>query len=660
MKDGQMEKHAVITGSFAKEVDRFAINALGIPSLDLMERAALQLFCRAEELLQDKGQPVQIFCGTGNNGADGLLCGAMLLEQGHRAVTADCVGDPEKGSPEFSVQKDRFLSAGGVWRRFSGQEICDPQKTPEHSDEKNAGSQGQPVLEKGDQSQAGIVPSLVIDAVFGIGLKRKLEGDFLLAVRTMNAWHARGAYVLSVDIPSGIDADQGKNFCAPELPVLADETLTFGWAKAGHYLGYGYENCGTLKVCDIGYPEGILCRLLEAREVEQGGVSEQNSQKAEQKTAKKIGTAEGDCEGRRCLEAACEGELLYDTEAAFQAVRGAFQRRERRANKGTYGKLLILAGSPGMAGAAYLCGLSAYRCGAGMVKYIGTEKNRCILQTLLPEAMYEAYDPSGENSPEEIAGKVQAGTDWADLILIGPGLSQSQEARLLLEETLRICSAQEAQGAFAEKKTLIIDADALNLIAADPKLQKLVPKGAVLTPHVGELARLCGCSPKEAKEALSHKALQLAKRLQVTVAAKDCVTVVAEPGGRLWMNRTGSAALAKAGSGDVLAGFIAGAMSVLWADTALRRETEGDGTGTGSDGHAEGGRGVCMGSESHMGSDPEAALAVPAAVFLHGRSGALAAKRLGIHSTLARDIANGAGEAMNSQVEGKPERSSQL
>ena len=541
----------IITGSFAKQIDIYSIKTLGIPSLTLMERAAGAVFDRIRTVAEERGfsrsARILIICGTGNNGADGLCTGAMLLEDACREMAAVIVGDEKKGSEEFQYQKERFLRAGG--------QIITMEEAAETE------------------------PDMIVDALFGIGLKRMVTGEYAKAVEMMNLIRNRnGAYVISVDIPSGIDADHGWNMCAPLYPVHADETVTFGWAKTGHYLAYGYDHCGSLRVIDIGYPEDVIAKLSPGKEV------------------------------------------LTSTETVFDAYLEAFRERDRTANKGSYLKLLIAAGSEGMAGAAYLSGLSAYRLGIGMVKYLGPEANRTILQTLLPEAMYASLHPEHADSGEEIENAVREGLSWADIVILGPGLSQEQQAvqlvRELLSETAERNEALRKDAESLERPVYaIIDADAINIISQHRDLLSYLSEYTVLTPHVGELARLTGKAICEVKEDLIGTAAEFALRYHTNVIAKDCVSVAAvwdadqtEPA--LYLNLSGSAAMAKAGSGDALTGMVAGCTAI---------------TG-------------------------DFAAAIPAAVYLHGRAGEAAAEKYGVHGILARELAECAGEALRKET----------
>ncbi len=290
--------------------------------------------------------------------------------------------------------------------------------------------------------------------------------------------------------------------------------------------------------------------------------------------------------------------------------------RDKHANKGSYGKLLVIGGSRGMAGAAYLCSLAAFRTGIGMVKVLGPECNRVILQTALPEAMYQSTDlkPDEDMDGEAIAESI----DWADIIVIGPGLSKSTEAVGLM----RHIGSKTLGRALRAKALVVYDADALNIISGfihgDGELTDTAKRllgqcsNTVITPHIGEMARLTGRSIDYIKAHQSETAEDFSRSYGVTVVLKDAVTVVAAEhadtsGNRALAIDSGCGAMAKAGSGDVLCGFIAGITAVFKGDVAD---------------------------------------SVPAAVYLHGRAGCIAAKKTGCHSILAEDIANCAAEAM--------------
>ena len=304
---------------------------------------------------------------------------------------------------------------------------------------------------------------------------------------------------------------------------------------------------------------------------------------------------------------------MENIEQIIQRNRDLLLNRDPEANKGTYGKVLLIAGSRGMAGAACLASKAAFRTGIGMVKVFGPECNRAILQISLPEAMYAVSDLGEETVNEkELADSIH----WADYVIAGPGLSRSEEAKALIAELYSGTILPLLQ----EKKLLILDADALNLIADSGRDPGALCGNTVITPHVGEMSRLCGKGIREIKADPEAVAADYSRQYGVTVVLKDAATVVAQPTVSRQQNgvpetesagtmriQSGCGAMAKAGSGDVLCGFLAGTAAALKGNI---RD------------------------------------AVPVGVWLHGCAGCIAAEKKGCHSILAGDIADAAGEAI--------------
>lgn len=231
-------------------------------------------------------------------------------------------------------------------------------------------------------------------------------------------------------------------------------------------------------------------------------------------------------------------------------LRTALPPRRRRSHKGTYGCLSLVCGSYGMAGAALLSAGAALRGGAGLAQVITPEENRLILQTALPEAVLALYDASGA-SPSPIRP--------ADGYVMGCGLGTSPTSALVLDTCLRQALSDQ------DRPPLVLDADALTLLARHPHLMALLSDAAeeddrtcrtVLTPHPAEMARLCNRPIAEILADLPGTALDYAKAHRVVVVLKDAHTIIAEPSGRLWVCAAGNAGMAKGGSGDILAGLL--------------------------------------------------------------------------------------------------------
>ncbi len=300
------------------------------------------------------------------------------------------------------------------------------------------------------------------------------------------------------------------------------------------------------------------------------------------------------------------------TERYYRELR----HRLPEANKGTYGKVLIAAGSPGMSGAAYLSGLAAYRAGAGLIKLLTAEVNRTILQTLLPEAIVASYREDSdfaELCPENLA--------WADFLVLGPGIGRSSTAGEMLSALLSGLSAAD------RVIPCLIDADGLNLLAAAPaRLQalKTLSQPLLLTPHPMEMARLTGRSLQEVLADPERIAGELAEALHCIVIMKGSQSFVADgQSGRCFRSLQSAPALAKGGSGDVLSGLCAGIYEILAAGEDKKSEA------------------VCR---------ERLYTAAVLAVLLHVEAGNRAAARLGEHAVLAGDTAAEIGRAIQEHL----------
>lgn len=441
----------IVTGDEMKEYDNNTIAHIGIPELALMENAAKALFEKVKSLgIVDK--KVLIVCGIGNNGGDGLALARLLLQEGFE-VTVYIAGDVIKGTESFREQLKRLEALSPCF-------INKDELIRSESD----------------------TYSVIVDALFGVGLSREITGDYAEIIKKCNALQG---YKLAVDIPSGICANTGRVFgCA----FQADGTVTFAFKKLGLCLYPGASHAGEVQVGDIGITE-----------------------QAFEDNPPNIFTYEG-------------SPLKY------------VPARKPDGNKGTFGKILVIAGFETMAGAAVLCSRAALQMGAGMVKVICAPENRVILQSSVPEVLYGTVDSVWES----IA--------WADHIIMGPGLGKSRDVCALLANILSNCDLP-----------LILDADALNLISENSKLKKLLKdyKGdKILTPHVGELARLANLAIKDTKDNLLSVAKSMAMEYHSIVVAKDARTYVVQEEGMSYLNTNGNSGMATAGSGDVLAGMI--------------------------------------------------------------------------------------------------------
>jgi ADP-dependent NAD(P)H-hydrate dehydratase / NAD(P)H-hydrate epimerase len=343
---------------------------------------------------------------------------------------------------------------------------------------------------------------LVVDALLGIGQHRPMEGaiaDILTRLRIAGD-RAAPPKIIAVDVPTGVDADSGR---ADPLAVTAEMTVTFGFAKVGLYTLPGSEHAGRVQVVDIGIP------------------------KAAEDTLKL--------------------ELL-----STSWVRDRLPKRPKSGNKGTFGKVLVVAGSQNYVGAARLAAEGCYRAGAGLVTVACTSPVRSAIAPALPEATYLVLDhgaAAAQGSSSTIIGALSA----YDVALIGPGLSQQAvvggtaiDVLSHLPPSLRGC---------------VIDADALNALAQSDGWATKLTARCVLTPHPGEMARLLKSSVDDVQADRLNVATRAAAEWDQVVVLKGAHTVIASPDGRGAISPYANPLLASAGTGDVLSGVIAGLLA---------------------------------------------------------------------------------------------------
>lgn len=328
-----------------KQADWTAIDERGIDSLALMERAAGFVAEAAAGIARNP--TAAVFCGSGNNGGDGVAAARLLMDKGFD-VTAYLVGRREKMTADTAEMERRLEAAGGRLLPFD------------------------PAAELED---AGVI----VDALFGVGLNRPLEGDAALAAELINR---SGAPVAAADIASGVSADDGR---VPGSAVRADVTVTFSMAKPGHFIEPGCIYCGELKICDIGIP----------------------------------------------------ADLLAEARCPVQAVTGvSLPERPRLSHKGDFGKLLILGGCVGYTGAPSLCARAAVRAGAGLVWLGVPEDIYTITAVKNEEAMPFPLPAEGgrvaPSAPAALAGRLRE----AEVVVAGPGLGRGEGTRALTEYLL--------------------------------------------------------------------------------------------------------------------------------------------------------------------------------------------------------------------------------
>ena len=465
----------LVTGEQMKEVDRYSIEQIGIPSLVLMERAALAVFKEAKKHVKRTGK-IWVLCGSGNNGADGVATARMFALAGYDTLLI-LAGEKDKGSREYLTQI-------AIAEKIGVDMVSGFASIPETCD-------------------------LFIDALFGVGLDREIKDKYR---DIMERIHQKTlGYTVAVDLPSGIHSDTGQIM---GMAFRCDLTVTFGVEKLGTMLYPGREYANQVLIADIGFPSESIERV----------------------------------KGRF---------FTFD-----DSDRNRIPKRPAYSNKGDYGKVLIVAGSKNMSGAALLSALAAYRTGAGMVKIFTVEENRQILQIGIPEAVIVTYNAKeAEDETEDFTNRLLHHCNWASAIVLGPGLGQEPYVRYLVEVALRNANVP-----------LIIDADGLNVIASDQKLTGYYTNNTIITPHLGEMARLTGLPIETIQTNLIQTARDYADRYGITCILKDAATIGALNNQETYINHSGNSGMAKAGAGDVLTGIIAGLLAMgmkEWEAAAL-------------------------------------------------------------------------------------------
>lgn len=519
------------TAAQMKELDRRAIEELGVPSLELMENAARAVADTVWELLnppedefspighgqsvvivaKKKGAPpptseeqaqadelraivesknddptprIGVFCGPGNNGGDGVAAARLLMGMGPCQVRAFFVGDRAKMTPDEKAMEDKLIAAGGCLEDF----LVD--MTSRETLEATMDYEQQKLLTWISTCDC------IVDALFGIGLTRPVEGVFRTAALQMQS--RINCPVVSCDVPSGVNADTGEILGEA---VQAKVTITFTRGKPGLYSGPGADRAGEIRMVDIGIPYDLEYQMF------------------------------------RDLPRL---EVLHQPDSQLPL-------RPRNAHKGDFGKLFILAGSEGYTGAPVLAARAALRTGAGLV-YLGVPRD------IYPIIAVKCDEAMPFPLPEDYSAILEKARS-CDAAVIGPGLGRSPGTEQLV---LSLLSGLDIP--------VVLDADGINALAGHIDILDKRSGLTVLTPHEGEFARLTGCELPIWDRLSAARAF--ARDHGCILVLKGQGTVTAAPDGSACVNATGNPGMAKGGSGDVLAGMIA----ALLGQKHLRRE----------------------------------------------------------------------------------------
>jgi NAD(P)H-hydrate epimerase len=501
----------ILTSQEMKDIDRTAIEGIGIPGVVLMENAGLRIV-RALKVRfpRPEDESIVIVAGKGNNGGDGLVVARHLYNSGARPEVLLFAAKEE-------VRGDAAVNLAVALK---------------------LGIPVSVVLTPADWRKVRVRvfhATILVDALFGTGLLKPLEGLFALAVEDINK---SAAYKVAVDIPSGLSSD---TFELIGPCVEADLTVALAAPKIAHVFPPAADRVGDLVVAPIGIPPFLFDKPGLGLEL------------VEEKT-----------------------------------VRPFFAKRKRDTHKGSYGHLLIVAGSLGKTGAAALAGRAALRTGAGLVTVATAQSALPIVARSMAELMTEALAETPEKTiAKEALPRAFGLIKGKNALLLGPGLSTHPS------------TSEFVLGLLPKVKvTLVIDADGLNIIAAKPDVLRRLRAPAVLTPHPGEFARLVGRTSEEVLRRRLEITPEFAAKHGVFVVLKGHRTLIAAPDGRVFVNPTGNPGMATGGTGDVLAGIIA-------AQVVQEKDLLG---------------------------------AVLSAVYVHGLAGDVAAETLGEKSLTAGDI----------------------
>lgn len=497
----------ILTSEQLHELDNATCEAQEIDSLELMERAANSVSCEIISRFLPS-QRIVVIAGPGNNGGDALATARMLIEQGYSHVEIFLFNIHHRLSHDCDEERKKLITIDGV----------------DYTEVTTAFTP--PYLSKND---------VVVDGLFGSGLKEPLQGGFQSLANYINE---SGAFVISIDIPSGLFGEWNSNVRRRDV-IHADLTLTFQLPRLSFFFEDNADLIGDWQLLDIN---------LDDRKIKETNT-----------------------------------DFIY---VDNRSIRPLLHKRVRFSGKRDYGSALIFAGSTGMMGAAVMCARASLKSGAGLATVHSANRGINIVQTAVPEAMFEP------DRNEHFITDMKVFHDH-QVVAVGPGIGTKDKTIDALEALLKNV-----------KSPLLLDADALNCISKRPQLLSILPQNTIITPHAGEFDRLFG--EQKSSESRLRKAIEMARHYNIIIVLKGHYTATVRPTGRVYFNSTGNPGMATAGSGDVLTGIIAAFMA--------------------------------------QGYRPEHAATI--GVYIHGLAGDIAAEELGEYGMTASDIADNAGKAI--------------
>ena len=470
----------VLTNEEMRELDLIASKDYAIPGIVLMENASIGVYnFIVEHYGNVENKNIFIFTGKGNNAGDGFAL-ARKLYNSMANVFVFSVYDPNELSGDALTNFNILLA------------ICNDKLKANHLE----------IVHLNDREElfGYTEPDLIVDAVFGIGVKGEIQG---LAKDVIQYCNESNSPTIAIDVPSGLNGTTGEK-C--NVSINADMTVTMALPKRGLLINEGPNLVGKLEVADISIPRHLL------------------------------------------FSNRSRTFLLNDEDIKIR-----MPKRNYDSHKYSAGKVFVLAGSVGLTGAATLASEAALYSGVGAVILGIPESLNSIMEEKLTEVMTLPLPETSEKTLSiKAIEKIMQQINWSDVTLIGPGLSQNSETKMVIKEIL----AQST-------KPLVIDADGLNNLQNDVELLKKYKGEIIITPHYGELSRLINKTTSEIALNRITIAREFSKEQNVTLILKGAPTVISDKNGNVYINSTGNSGMATAGSGDVLAGLTAGFFAQL-------------------------------------------------------------------------------------------------
>ncbi len=455
-----------------KEIEKITIENYKVPPEILMENAGINVVISMQrELGSLIFKRIAVFCGGGNNGGDGFVIARHLLSEGAYAVIF-FTGEKEKLSQE-SLKNYEMAEKYGI-PIISIKSLNDIEKF----------------------KQEIFLSDIIVDALIGTGIKQNIKGFLASLITFINT---TGKYIVSVDLPSGVDADTGD---IKGVAIYADLTITFGLPKIGITIFPGLECTGKLVYADINFPSKLLSMPRK--------------------------------------------NVLVTSEIVIPLL----PLRPLNANKGNFGPILIVGGSTGLDGAVTLTAKAALKAGAGIVNVCVPKSLYDSVKSRSEETIVTPLDENNGFLSMKSIEKILKLSEKAKIVVIGPGIGRDKETQQLVRELIRKI-----------QKPLIIDADGLNAIAEDKKCLNNLQKDVILTPHIGEMSRLAEKKIEDIIKDKISIVKDFIKNYKVNVLLKDGRSMVVDTDKNVYINTTGNSGMATPGSGDVLSGIIASFMA---------------------------------------------------------------------------------------------------